>query len=158
MDLLFLFEWLDTSFLASISKAYGGLFAVVQMFHLAALAVMGGMVLTSDLRLLNVLLKEVPADEVLNNTNRWFDYALIVILVSGVFMASAVAMKLYYNEMYWAKMAGLFVGMAFVYLIRRPLFRDGIEGVSQSAIKVIAISSIVVWVSVAACGRWIGFS
>jgi hypothetical protein len=158
MDLLFLFEWLDTSFLASISKAYGGLFAVVQMFHLAALAVMGGMVLASDLRLLNVLLKEVPADEVLNNTNRWFDYALIVILVSGVFMASAVAMKLYYNEMYWAKMAGLFVGMAFVYLIRRPLFRDGIEGVSQSAIKVIAISSIVVWVSVAACGRWIGFS
>lgn len=158
MDLLFLFEWLDTSFLATISKAYGGLFAVVQMFHLAALAVMGGMVLASDLRLLNVLLKDVPADEVLNNTNRWFDYALIVILVSGVFMASAVAMKLYYNEMYWAKMAGLFVGMAFVYLIRRPLFREGVQGVSQLAVKVIAISSIVVWVSVAACGRWIGFS
>lgn len=158
MDLLFLFEWLDTSFLASISKAYGGLFAVIQMFHLAALAVMGGMVIASDLRLLNVLLKDVPAAEVLNSTNRWFDYALIVILISGVFMASAVAMKLYYNEMYWAKMAGLFAGMAFVYFVRRPLFRDGVEGVSQLAIKVTAISSIVVWVSVAACGRWIGFS
>lgn len=158
MDVLFLFEWLDTSFLATISKAYGGVFAVIQMFHLAALAVMGGMVMASDLRLLNVLLRDVPSEVVLANTNRWFDYSLIVLLVSGVFMASAVAMKLYYNEMYWAKMAGLFAGMAFVYFVRRPLFRGGLEGVSPLAIKITAISSIIVWVTVAACGRWIGFS
>ena len=158
MDLLFLFEWLDTSFLATISKAYGGVFAVVQMFHLAALAVMGGMVLASDLRLLNVLLKDISADVVLENTNRWFDYALTVILVSGVFMSSAVAMKLYYNEMFWAKMTGLFVGIAFVYLIRRPLFREGVGNVSALALKLVASSSIVVWFTVAASGRWIGFS
>ena len=158
MDLLFIFEWLDTSPLATVSKAYGGVFAVVQMFHLAALAVMGGMVLASDLRLLGVMMKDVPADTVLSNTNRWFDYGLIVLLVSGVFMSSAVAMKLYYNEMYWAKMAGLFAGMAFVYFVRRPLFRDGIDGVSPAAVKMIAVSSIIVWFTVAACGRWIGFS
>lgn len=158
MDLLFIFEWLDTSFLATISKAYGGVFAVVQMFHLAALAVMGGMVLASDLRLLGVLLKDVPADNVMANTNRWFDYALIVLLVSGVFMSSAVAMKLYYNEMYWAKMSAMFAGIAFVYLIRRPLFKHGIDQVSPFALKVIAISSIIIWFTAAACGRWIGFS
>lgn len=158
MDLLFLFEWLDTSFLASMSKAYGGVFAVVQMFHLAALAVMGGMVLASDLRLLGVLLRDIPADTVMTNTNRWFDYSLIVLLVSGVFMSSAVAMKLYYNEMFWAKMISLFAGIAFVYLIRRPLFKHGVEEISPMAIKIIAISSIIVWVTVAASGRWIGFS
>ena len=158
MDLLFLFEWLDTSYLASISKAYGGVFAVVQMFHLAAMAVMGGMVLASDLRLLNVLLKDISADVVLENTNRWFDYALVIILTSGIFMSSAVAMKLYYNEMFWAKMTGLFVGIAFVYLIRRPLFREGVDNISPLALKLVASSSIVVWFTVAACGRWIGFS
>ena len=42
MDLLFLFEWLDSSMLASVSKAYGGVFAVVQMIHLCAMALMGG--------------------------------------------------------------------------------------------------------------------
>lgn len=158
MDLLFIFEWLDTSFLATISKAYGGVFAVVQMFHLAALAVMGGMVLAGDLRLLGVLLKDVPADSVMANTNRWFDYGLIVMLVSGVFMSSAVAMKLYYNEMYWAKMTAMFAGIAFVYLIRRPLFKHGIDQVSPLALKIIAISSIMIWFTTAACGRWIGFS
>ena len=47
MEILSFFEWLDTSFLATISKAYGGTFAVIQMFHLLGLAVMGGMVLLS---------------------------------------------------------------------------------------------------------------
>ena len=62
MDLLFLFEWLDSSFLATLSKAYGGVFAVVQMFHLLSMAVLGGMVLVGDLRLLNLVMTDVPSE------------------------------------------------------------------------------------------------
>ena len=101
MDLLFIFEWLDTSILADMSKAYGGVFAVVQMVHLVALAMLGGTVLVSDLRLLGVLLSDVSSESVVNNMDRWFSVALVVIAVSGVFMSSAVAIKLYYNEMFW---------------------------------------------------------
>ena len=50
MSALPFFEWLDTSLLADISKAYGGVFAVVQMFHLLALSLLGGTVLVGDLR------------------------------------------------------------------------------------------------------------
>ena len=77
MDLLFIFEWLDTSILADMSKAYGGVFAVVQMLHLSALAMLGGTVLVSDLRLLGVLLTDVSSESVLNNMDRWFSVALI---------------------------------------------------------------------------------
>ena len=59
MDLLFIFEWLDTSFLADMSKAYGGVFAVVQMVHLVSLALLGGAVLITDLRLLGLVLRDV---------------------------------------------------------------------------------------------------
>ena len=158
MDPLFIFEWLDTSFLATVSKAYGGVFAVVQMFHLAAMAVMGGMVLLSDLRLLNVLLTSVPSDVVSENTNRWFDIGIVVMVLSGIFMSSAVAMKLYYNEMFWAKMAALAIGIVFVYFIRRPLLRHAHDTLDKWTVKMVAVSSLVVWFTVAACGRWIGFS
>ncbi len=158
MDVLFLFEWLDTSFLATISKAYGGVFAVVQMFHLAAMALMGGMVLASDLRLLGVLLPDVPSESVVANTNRWFDWALVVMILSGIFMSSAVAMKLYFNEMFWAKMTSLLIGILFVYLIRRPLLRHAHDTIAPFTLKAVAASSIFVWFTVAACGRWIGFS
>ncbi|MGK0222485.1 MAG: hypothetical protein ACI9ON_001725, partial [Limisphaerales bacterium] len=139
-------------------KAYGGLFAVVQMFHLLGLALLGGMVLVGDLRLLNVVLRDVPSEEVAVNTDKFFDIAVWVLLASGIFMSSAVALKLYYNEMFWAKMSALAVGLLFVYLIRRPLLRHDHASINTWTLRSIAVSSILVWFTVAACGRWIGFS
>jgi hypothetical protein len=158
MDVLFIFEWLDGSILATISKAYGGVFAVVQMFHLLSMALLGGMVLVGDLRLLNIIMTDVPSETVLENTNKWFTVGLVGLVISGIFMSSAVALKLYYNEMYWAKMSALALGIIFVYAIRRPLLRFAHDSVSPWALRLTAISSIIIWFTVAASGRWIGFS
>ena len=158
MDLLFIFEWLDASILADMSKAYGGVFAMVQVVHLVALAMLGGAVLVSDLRLLGILLTDVSSESVVNNMDRWFSRALIMIAVSGVFMSSAVAIKLYYNEMFWAKMIGLSFGAAFVYFVRRPLLRHPHQTINVWSIRLIAVSSMIIWFTVAASGRWIGFS
>ena len=72
MDLYPLFDWLDTSLLADIAKAYGGVFAVVQMFHLLGMSILGGMVLVGDLRLLNVVMKDTPSEVVIESTHKWF--------------------------------------------------------------------------------------
>ena len=98
MDLYPFFDWLDTSPLAEMSKAYGGVFAVVQMFHLLGISLLGGMVLLGDLRLLNLVMKDVPSEVVIENTYKWFNVALVMVVISGVFMSSAVALKLYYNS------------------------------------------------------------
>ena len=158
MDVLSFFQWFDTTWLADVSKAYGGVFAVVQMFHLLALALLGGAVLVSDLRLLGVLMPNVASNIVVEQTHRLFNIALGVIVASGIFMSAAVAMKLYYNEFFWAKMAGLAIGVIFVYAIKMPLLRQNHETLSSSTLKSVAAASIVIWFSVAACGRWIGFS
>ena len=158
MDLLFLFEWLDGSLLATISKAYGGVFAVVQMFHLLAMALMGGMVLVADLRLLGVVLTDLPSEKVCDHAHKWFGVGLTVMVISGVFMSSAVALKLYYNEMFWAKMITLIIGVLFVYGIRRPLLSYAHDSINPWALKLTAIASLIIWFVVAASGRWIGFS
>jgi len=158
MDLLPFFTWLDTSYLADLSKAYGGVFAVVQMFHLVSMAVLGGMVLVADLRLLGVLMTDVPLAIVTRETRRGFDLALLTMVISGVFMSSAVAMKLYYNQMYWVKMVALLVGVLFVYCIRRPLLGQTPDQLQPLTRRLIALSSMATWFTVAASGRWIGFS
>ena len=61
MELLAFFEWWDASILAEVAKSSGGVFAVVQTVHLFSLALLGGMVIATDLRLLNLVLVEVPA-------------------------------------------------------------------------------------------------
>jgi hypothetical protein len=158
MDLYPFFDWLDRSALADAAKAYGGVFVVVQTVHLMALALLGGMVLVSDLRLLGVVLKDVPSKVVADNTRRWFDAALIALLISGAFMSAAVALKLYHNEMFRAKMTALAVGVAFVYAVRRPLLRFDHDTLNPWALRLMAVASLLIWFTVAACGRWIGFS
>ena len=158
MDVMAFFNWLDTSLLADISKAYGGVFALVQTFHLMAMALLGGMVVLGDLRMLGVLMTDIPSETVIQNTQRWFNVGLAVAITSGIFMSSAVALKLYYNEMFWAKMAGLGIGILFVYFIRGPLLRCDHSALNPWTVRLTAVASMTIWFTVAASGRWIGFS
>ena len=158
METLAFFEWWDATALAALAKSNGGVFAVVQMFHLLGMAALGGMVLVADLRLLGVLLTDVPSEVVNRHTQRGFDLALLLATVSGVFMSSAVAMKLYYNDSFWAKMTAFAIGLVFVYTIRRPLLSFPHTDLSPGALRLLAITSLVIWFTVAASGRWIGFS
>jgi hypothetical protein len=158
MDLLPFFNWLDTSWLADLAKSNGGVFAVVQMVHLLALSLLGGMVLVQDLRLFGLVLQNVELREMLRYTEKWFDIALATSVVSGIFMSSAVAMKLFYNEMFWAKMTALLVGAILVYTIERPLLRRMGDDLRVVTCRLLGASSLMIWFTVAAAGRWIGFS
>jgi ABC-type bacteriocin/lantibiotic exporter with double-glycine peptidase domain len=103
-------------------------------------------------------MKDIPSEVVIENTHKWFNVALVMIVISGIFMSSAVALKLYYNTMFWAKMASLTAGVVFVYAIRRPLLKFDHASIKPITLRMIAITSILIWFTVAASGRWIGFS
>ena len=167
MDLLFVFEWLDASMLADISKSSAGIFSIVQAIHILSMVMLIGMILLGDLRILNVLLRDVPSDVVVANTGKWIKIALVCIILSGIYEASAIAMKLYFNMFYWAKMAGLAMGLVYMYVFRNPIYKAyalavagnaPAEAVSPAVVKLIAVTNLVIWLTVAASGRWIGFS
>jgi hypothetical protein len=103
-------------------------------------------------------MRDTPSEIVIENTHKWFGIGLATMIVSGIFMSSAVSLKLYYNEMFWAKMSALAVGIAFFYFVRRPLLSAPHEAISPSVLKLMALTSIAIWFTVAASGRWIGFS
>jgi len=156
--LLPVFEWLETTPFAVIGKTWGGAFAVVEAVHLLAMAMLGGAVLVSDARLLGLLFTEVSARQIQEQCHRVFAPALAVGVLTGVFMACSVALKVYYLEVFWYKMLALAVGVAFVYGVRRPLLRGDIDAVRPWVLRLVAIASLMIWCSVAATGRWIGFS
>ncbi len=158
MELLPFFEWAEASLLGSIGKNYGGVYAIGQSLHLMSLALLGGTVLVTDLRLLNVMLRDVPSEQVVENAHKWFKVALVIIIATGIFMAAAVATRMYYNSFYWAKMTALVTGIVFVFAIKRPLLRRPHEQINPLVLKFVAVASLVIWFSVAATGRWIGFS
>jgi hypothetical protein len=156
--LLPLFEWMETTWFGVIGKTWGAAFAVVEAFHLLAMAVLGGAVLVSDARLLGLVFSDQPARQVFDACHRLFVAALVLVVFTGVFMACGVALKIYYLPVYWYKMLALGVGIAFVFLIRRPLLRREYDSIRPSVRRAVAVASIMIWFTVAATGRWIGFS
>jgi hypothetical protein len=156
--LLPLFEWMETTWFGVIGKTWGAVFAVVEAAHLLAIALVGAVILISDGRLLGLLLRDVPVQIILSKTHRLFVIGLFIAIVSGIFMACGVAMKLYYLPVYWFKMLALTAGVLFTFTIKRPLLADGIENLNPWVVRAVAVASLTVWFTVAATGRWIGFS
>lgn len=153
-----LFAWSETTVFGYIGKTWGGVFAVIQAGHLIGLAVLGGAVLAADLRLLNVVLTDVPARLVVERSHKIFFWALMSLLATGIFMACGVAMKIYYLPVYWFKMLALAAGILFHFGLRMPLLKHDVETLNPVVVRLVAIASILVWFMVAATGRWIGFS
>ena len=152
------FEWSETTPFGVIGKTWGAAFAVVEAFHLLAMALMGGAILVGDGRLLGLWFTDMPSKELLDKAHRLFVIGLGVLLFTGVFMACGVAMKIYYLPVFWYKMLALGTGILFVFCVRRPLMADGCEEIAPWVAKATAVASLMIWFTVAATGRRIGFS
>lgn len=167
-NLLPFFEWMETTWFGVANKTWDFAFASVEAVHLLGLALLGGSVIAADGRLLGLLLRDVPAAVVVERCHRLFVYALLLLMTTGIFMACGVAMKIYYLPVYWYKMLALAVGVLYVFCIRRPLLtadsesgadaEEHIARLHPAVVKLTAISSLMIWFTVAATGRWIGFS
>jgi hypothetical protein len=152
------FAWMETTWFGVIGQTYGSVFATIQAFHLLSMGLLGGAVFVSDFRLLGWGFNDYPAQVIVDNAHKLFFWALMVVLVTGIFMACGVAGKLYYLGVFWYKMLALATGILFVYFVKRPLLRKGVENISPLVVKMVAIASMIIWVTVATTGRWIGFS
>lgn len=157
MAVLPVFEWMETTWFGVAGKTWGALFAVVQAGHLVGLGVLGGSVIASDGRLLG-LFKVLPMRLVVDRCHSVFAWSLALLVATGIFMACGVAIKIYYMPVYWYKMLALTLGVLFVFFIRKPILDRDLDQVSPWLLRLLAIASIMIWFTVAATGRWIGFS
>lgn len=154
------FEWMkNSSWLGIIGTTYGSVYATVEAVHLLSLAVIGGTVLAADLRLLGVLFRDIPSETLTKGTHNVFRNALICAIATGIFCAAGVADKVYYMPVFWIKMLALVAGTCFVFFIKQPLLNSvPHDEINPWTIRLLALTSILVWFTVAATGRWIGFS
>ena len=158
MTLLDYFEALEASPIGVFVKDKAATFACIEAVHLMALALLGAAVLSTDLRLLNLVLRDVPSNRVTEQSHRWFKLALCVLIVTGFFMLAGVATKCFHNPFYWTKMTALAIGIVFVFAIRQPLLRKDHSQLHPWTLRLMALASMTIWFVVAASGRWIGFS
>ncbi len=155
--LLPFFEWCETVWLGRVVVGSLWLFPVIEAVHLLALSVLGGTVLLVDLRLLGLGLTNRRVDELWRDARPWMIGALAMLICTGVPLFLSEALKCYYNDAFWVKMTTLPFAILFAFTIRARVIRASVRNTARRQAMVGALS-IALWLTVAAAGRWIGFS
>ena len=149
--------WLEDGLIGSAINDTVWAFAVIESIHLLGLALLGGAVLIVDLRMLGFGLKNQSITELATHARPWLWRAVWLMIGTGTLLFISEAVKCYYNTSFWVKMITLPFAIALTVAVRRRIIREEwIETTLRS--RWLALSSITLWFTVAAAGRWIGFS
>ena len=154
--LLRFFEWTGNTWLSLEIRDSTWQFAVLEMIHLAGLAILLGALVVIDLRLFGFGMRNMPPSQLARELRGWMRIGMITVLGSGVFLFFGEPMKLYGSPSFLVKMVLLF----FALLLQLTLFRKvrAPGPASSSAVNtIIGTLTLVLWFGVGLAGRAIGF-
>ena len=80
------------------------------------------------------------------------------VLLTGVPLFLSEAIKCYYSQAFWVKILTLVPATLFALTVRRQVTQSGPGERSRATLTLTAVVSLALWFTVAAAGRWIGFS
>ncbi len=153
---------LENSGLADNIRENDVLFPLVELVHVLAICLVVGSILAVDLRLLGVAWIQRSVSSVTRGVLPLTWGAFVVAVGSGGLMFISNATKYLGNGFFIAKMiligvAGL--NMAVFHLISaKDLPRWDNESRLPLPARLAGGVSILIWIAVVACGRWIGFT
>jgi hypothetical protein len=101
------------------------IFAVVETLHLLSLAALGGTVLTLNLRLAGVILRDVPVETIERGIRPWFRLGIYGLLLTGVAMAATTARTLLPSAAFLIKMVALVGALLLSGVVLRRARRGG---------------------------------
>lgn len=155
--MLAFFEWCEATLIGQVVRDSVWLFPAIESVHLLGLCLLGGSILVVDLRLLGVALTRRPIAELATGARGWVVASLALMVATGLPLFLSEAVKCYYNTSFWVKMAALPVAVGFTFAVRDRLARRP-EVDTSARTRLVGLASVALWFTVAAAGRWIGFS
>jgi hypothetical protein len=146
------FKWMES---LAVYKSSIYLGPGVNLVHLVSMVTFMGALLMVDLRLLGTGLTNHPVKQVARSAQPWLIAGLIGLVVTGVPAMMATATQQYASKVFWVKMYVLLAALIFTFTVRRGVTRADDNRVAPFRSKLVALISIVLWMSVAAGGRLI---
>lgn len=155
-------EWLQATAIAIELRENEWLFPFVEGVHVLAITLVFGSISIVDLRLIGLASRERSVDQVARSVLpvTWVAFALAV--VSGALLFASNAPKYAHNDFFFRKMVLIVmagINMAVFHLILNPnTNRDASGRAVPVSDRVVGLVSMLLWIGVIACGRWIGFT
>ena len=156
--LLPFFEWCESLWIGQFVVGSNWLFPVIESIHLLALALLGGAIFIVDFRMLGLGLKDRAVAEVAGDARPWMIAGLTAMVLTGLPLFLSEPIKCYYSTAFWIKMTTLPIALTFAFTIRARVAMAAPVRSTARRQQLVGALSIALWFTVAAAGRWIGFS
>ena len=161
MSILSFFQWVQSTDFMTFIRESGLTYPVIMSTHLTCIAIFGGMIVITDLRMLGVILQDRPIADVINGLRWWKRLGFVIMAAMGIMLAGSKAVDYYPNPYFWTKMIVLAL-IAIHALIFRPLVYNHPEELDSSPMiptraKAAAALSLFLWTSMVCAGRLIGY-
>jgi hypothetical protein len=150
----------DTPFFTALRES-GLPYPIILSSHLTTLALFGGLILMSDLRLLGLALTNIPVSEVLLRTRPWKRVGFVIMATLGILLAGSKLVNYYDNPYFQIKLTLLALVGVHAMVFRRSVYAnparfDGLKKMPGVA-KAAGLVSMVLWVGILSMGRWIAY-
>ena len=137
------------------------MFPTIETVHVFALVLVVGTIMTVDLRLLGVANKERPFSQVASEMLPWTWVAFSIAALAGMLMFSSKALTYYGNVPFRLKMICLLlagINMVMFHWLGTRRLAAWDRGRPPLAAKFAGGASLLLWTTIVAAGRWIGFT
>jgi hypothetical protein len=136
---------------------YPGLLAT----HLATISAFGGMILMTDLRLLGLVMRDMPAGDFIKQLRAWKRAGFVIMVTCGVLLAGSKLNEYYDNPYFQIKLSLLALTGVHAIIFRRRVYSDTAEidrGATPPGVAKLAGGlSLVLWLGIMCAGRWIAY-
>jgi len=150
----------DTQFFTGVRESML-VYPIVMSLHLTCIAIFGGMILMTDLRLLGWAFTSVPVADVIKQFRIFKWLGLIVMVTCGILLFGAKATDYYDNPYFLIKISLLLLVGVHAWVFHRDVYGNpealdrapAIPGKAKAA----AYISLCLWLGIMSMGRWIAY-
>jgi hypothetical protein len=161
MAILSTAEWLQSAPLATAIRESGLPYPIIMALHLTGMALFGGLILITDLRLLGVAMRELSIADVVGGLRNWKRIGFVWVATCGALLAWSEAEKYSDNPYFWIKMTLLALVAVHAIIFRPSVYNHpeklDLELRIPTRAKAAAILSLLLWSGLVCAGRWIGY-
>lgn len=153
--------WLSATSLSSAIADRAWAVPTLQSIHILSIGIVMASVAMLDLRLAGFIGREQSMRGLTLRFYPWIWGALTVLLTTGLLQIMAEPGRELLNWIFWTKMALIVAAVLFTAPVRTLLedcrYRD-LSAHKRAVIRGCALASLLLWVAVVTCGRWIAYA
>jgi len=161
MSLLSFAQWVQSTDFFTAFRLSAYVYPIVLSLHLMGIALFGGTILITDLRLLGVAMRSWPVSDVVGQLRGLKHLGLLLVVTCGLLLLGSKAEEYYYNPFFRMKVCCLALIVVHGLIFRRNVYKNtaALDKAPQmpARAKLAASLSLILWICVVVAGRSIGY-